>query len=76
MSDVKCPLCGAGLGDLLRETYLFARTSCPNCRAILEVVDEPSLRLHARRRGGTTWLADWLSPEDGARRSPGPSLIP
>jgi len=68
VSDVQCPLCGTVLDGQWAGVYLFQRLQCPACGGVLDVVNEAPLRLRARRRGGTTWLAEWLAPgPDGSR---------
>ena len=45
MPKVACPVCGKNVAVHEDEALLYERFSCPNCDAMLEVIDEDPLML-------------------------------
>jgi len=45
MAKVVCPACGKGFTLAAEEVVLYEQVSCPNCDALLEVIDEDPILL-------------------------------
>jgi lysine biosynthesis protein LysW len=45
MPKAACPVCGKSVSVHPDEAILYERVTCPNCDALLEVIDEEPLML-------------------------------